>query len=97
MGESKRELLCEKCQRPVSSNNNVLVFNLLKGGFSKPTWVVKGQHLLPVVENGKTICEGEPSITQYLEGYPRDPSLGCYDPALEDEVRRTFRQLQVLK
>ena len=97
MDKSEYEILCKKCHRVVSADNNVLVFNLIKGGFSKPTWVVKGQHLLPVVENGKIICEGEPSITQYLEGYPRDPSLDCYNPTFEEEIRRAFRQLQELK
>ncbi|MFA6493325.1 MAG: hypothetical protein WCV58_04260 [Patescibacteria group bacterium] len=92
----ERKVFCSKCGREVPANNNVWVFNLIKGGFPHPTWVAKGQHLTPVVEGDQIVCEGELSITQYLKGYPRDIHSNHYDPKLEDEIRRLYRQLQEL-
>lgn len=54
------------------------------------------RHLLPVVEDGKVVCEGSPSRAQYIEGQPRDPrgSLYPYDETIEAQRRAAYASMQ---
>ena len=61
--------LCSQCGREVSSENDVRVFDSIR--FNDPDIATHEpkRHLLPVVENGKTVCTGSPRRAQYLNGY----------------------------
>jgi hypothetical protein len=88
---------CDKCGRPVpASNDAVLLQVLLSKDPDAALWMLFTQprHLLPVVENGVTVCEGSPSRAQYLPGQPRDKRGYRYIPEGEAKYRSAFRKMQ---
>lgn len=85
--------VCDKCGCSVPSGNDATIIAFLLGDifamFATP------RHLLPVVENGETVCEGSPSRAQYLPDQPRDPRLSyAYRPEWEEKYRAAYEQLQ---
>lgn len=89
------QLVCQKCGRPCKARNNLYVFNLLVGGFPKPTWVVKASHVTPVTHQGRIICKGEPDIYQYFKGRPKSKTSN-YDKLLETKYRQIYKQLKII-
>ncbi len=88
--------LCNKCGTPVLPNNDACRLEYLRTG--DPTVMVFGtpRHVLPIVEDGETICEGSPSRAQYLEGQPTDPrGVYGYHHDLEEPFRQAFAQMQL--
>lgn len=62
---------CDKCHTRVPSNNDLTLFLVILTG--DPMFAFQtSRHLLPVVVEGATVCEGSPSRAQYLEGQARD-------------------------
>ena len=56
------QMRCDKCKREVPTTNDV---NVLEGLLQNGTVALGGsRHLLPVVEDGKTVCVGSPSRAQ---------------------------------
>ncbi|MEI6346059.1 MAG: hypothetical protein WCO79_02395 [bacterium] len=83
--------ICDKCGREVPPHNNLQLlvdeWFHLKKQVNYAAWGCR--HILPVMENGKAICEGSPSRAQYLEGQPHDPRPEY--PHLGGEVENEFR------
>ena len=83
--------VCDKCGRPVPHGNNAAVLDYLVGNFTALSSLPR--HLLPVIENGKVICEGNPSRAQYLPGQPRDKRYP-YNPKREVAYREAYTEIQ---
>ena len=86
---------CDKCGRTVLPQNDMVRFDEILRGNPLYHLFYGSRHLLPVVEDGKVVCEGSPSRAQYLEGQPKDTRPGHkYDPAREYMYRAAYRRLQ---
>lgn len=94
---------CEKCGKEVPRANDATILYALvqmNGGSGDPEKDMSSvrKHLLPVFEGGTQVCEGSPSVAQYLEGQPRDTRdgmAGFYDPATwEARYRAAYATLQ---
>lgn len=82
--------VCDKCGGAVLPADDAAKVILLLG--RQPITVAR--HLRPVTRDGHVICEGSPSLLQYLDGFPRDQRPGArYVPEIEEKVRAAVRQL----
>lgn len=84
--------ICDKCGREVEPINDIRVFEAGLGLYPELRFATMStsRHLLPVIEDGKKVCEGSPSRAQYLEGQPQD--LRCAMFPYEEEVEKLYRQ-----
>lgn len=85
---------CDKCGKHVPSNNDAAIFAAYAA--NDPTIMLFGspRHLLPIIEDGKVVCEGSPSRAQYLEGQPHDPRPEYkYRPEHEARFRAAYEQM----
>ncbi len=92
---------CDKCGEEIPLENNVvlLVAELARCKSDRHmSWaylVCTPRHLLPVVKDGKVVCEGSPSSAQYLEGQPRDTRPEYpYQPEHEQRCRDAYARVQ---
>jgi len=99
---------CDKCGHLVAHNNDAMRLDYVaimqeKYGVDyvpgeTDTWHDTaflshgGRHLLPLVEDGKVVCEGSPSRAQYI-GQPLDRRFP-YRPDLECRYRNAYARLQ---
>lgn len=85
---------CDKCGRTVPPGNDV-VHLLAAGGDPVVLLTNRSRHLLPVTQGTEVVCEGSPSLAQYLEGQPHDsrPQY-AYKPEREPVVRKAYDFLQ---
>lgn len=81
---------CDKCGRTVAPEEDSGALSAIR--LSEPQ---EGhRHLFPVIEGGVQVCEGSPSVCQYLPDQPRDARGAFdYDPEYEQPVRRAYQQL----
>lgn len=85
--------LCDKCGRIVSTDNDAGHIQRIANSFLYlPSETVR--HFMRVVVDGKVVCEGSPSIAQYIDGQPHDNRAHArYDAARETEVRKAYDTL----
>ena len=84
---------CDKCNRPVSADNDAVNFDI-ELGFAHAIFAASPRHLLPVVENGVVVCAGSPSRAQYLPGQQRDKRLSyAYQPDRETSYREAYDRM----
>ncbi len=86
--------VCDKCGREVHPVNDATVVE----AYAFPGHVMmlalsKPRHFLPLVEDGKRVCEGSPSRAQYIEGQPRDTRGFPYNPKLETKFREAYARV----
>ena len=89
---------CDKCGRLVSPENNMWLFEAYFESNAGPiiagAFVFRPRHLLPVTEDGGTVCNGSPSRAQYLEGQPRDSRVEyTYQPEFEARSRAAYDRM----
>lgn len=86
------ERVCEKCKGPVPAYNDASVLDeIMNRTATFKTTPTEPCHLLPITENGVTVCEGSPSRAQYLEGQPRDTRRTYnYQPRHEARFRNAY-------
>ncbi len=90
---------CDKCGLDVPPDNDVAKLEKITGSLSEGILNWGGhdddhRHLLPVVIDGKTVCEGSPSRAQYLDGQPLDTRGYGYYTHLETLIRGAFAKMQ---
>jgi hypothetical protein len=94
------EAKCDKCGLEVSLANDALALkNLYQGrGADADRSIGKAEHLMPVIKDEREVCEGSPSVLQYLDGQPRDarPDAPRYKPEREKRMREAYAELQLL-
>lgn len=89
---------CDQCHRHVPVGNDAGLFDAMFTGDPFAAIGKSTRHLLPVIEGGETVCAGDTSRAQYLEGQPRDGSGSYpYDPDLETRARGAYRVLQEIQ
>ena len=83
---------CDKCGLEVPIRNDVSYLRFILTG-NPNHLLMLSRHLLPVVENDVVICEGSPSLAQYLKGQPRD-TRGY--PFIVSQITRVREAYEVL-
>lgn len=92
---------CPKCGRSVSLENNGALLDLIVQEHPAPLlamMVTQAFHLLPLVQQGRLLCPGSPSRSQYLPGQPRDtrPHI-MYRSERQSVMRAAFAEMQRLR
>lgn len=87
---------CDKCSTPVPSTNDAGLLDALLQREPILAFTLPPRHLLPVEQDGETVCPGSPSRAQYLEGQPRDPRYP-YRPEAEAPYRQAYAELLIAK
>lgn len=104
--KEKNYPLCDKCQQPVSPNNNALLIEQLAKGsvtvnlfnsFFEEVNMTKGNNIQSF-EVGRHLfpektCEGSPSRLQYIKGQPKDKRGYQYNLALEGKFRDAYAKV----
>lgn len=89
--------MCDKCGRKVPISNDATLFTGILTGEPIIMLFAYGRHLLPIIEDGKVVCEGSPSRAQYIAGQPRDPRPEyAYEPKLEWVYRMVYEVMQLV-
>ena len=86
-------LNCDKCGIEVPATNNAVYLDIIIT--QNPLLVLAvSRHLLPLIEDGTTVCAGSPSRAQYIEGQPRDLRGDFpYNNSMEARVRLAYVKL----
>ena len=83
---------CDKCGQPVPKNNSLVAFEICLDDFAA-VGAKRDRHFLPIIVDGKVICEGSPSRAQYIKGQPRDTRGFEYRPESEEPFRLAFAEM----
>jgi hypothetical protein len=84
--------VCYKCAQPVAPTNDARFLRYLAFEDTEVLDAVP-LHLLPLVVDGKVVCEGSPSRAQYLEGQPKDTRGYPYLPERQAPYRAAYQKL----
>ena len=75
-------------------NEAVLIRAVISDRVHQKLESLKPRHLFPVVRDDRTVCDGSPSLVQYLPGQPRDKRENfVYNPQYEMAVRIAYGML----
>lgn len=80
---------CDKCGTAVPIQNDVSYLRFILTG-NPNHLLMLSRHLLPVVQNDVTMCEGSPSLAQYLKGQPRDTRGYPFNVSQIERIRAAY-------